>query len=68
MMSLNKKVASNIRAHRKYQKLSQKDLAERVKTTRQHIGQIERVEKNISIEMLERIAKKLGIKPYELLK
>lgn len=54
---LNKVIAMNIRCFRKHEELSQKELADRVGTTRQHICDIERCEKNVSIAMLEKIAK-----------
>ncbi|PCF82982.1 helix-turn-helix domain-containing protein [Staphylococcus delphini] len=65
---LNKVIAANIRGFRKLEKLSQKELADRVGTTRQHICDIERCKKNVSIAMLEKIAKKLQVEPYQLLK
>ncbi|PCF33177.1 hypothetical protein B5C00_09235 [Staphylococcus delphini] len=65
---LDKVIAANIRCLRKHKKLTQKELADRVGTTRQHICDIERCKKNVSIAMLEKIAKKLQVEPYQLLK
>ncbi|EHP0513636.1 helix-turn-helix transcriptional regulator [Staphylococcus pseudintermedius] len=65
---MNKVIAANIRCFRKHKKLSQKELADRLGTTRQHICDIERCKKNVSIAMLGKIAKKLQVEPYQLLK
>ncbi|EGQ1788673.1 helix-turn-helix domain-containing protein [Staphylococcus pseudintermedius] len=65
---LNKVIAANFRCFRKQKKLTQKELAERLGTTRQHISDIERCKKNVSIAMLVKIAKKLQVEPYQLLK
>ncbi|EGQ4351191.1 XRE family transcriptional regulator [Staphylococcus pseudintermedius] len=65
---LDKVIAANIRCLRKHKKLTQKELAERLATTRQHISDIERCKKNVSIAMLENIVKKLQVEPYQLLK
>lgn len=67
-LNLNQTIAMNIRAYRKYHKLTQKELAERVDITRCHLNDIEHSRKNVSIQTLERIANKLEIEPYQLLK
>lgn len=67
-MDLNKVIAMNIRAYRKYYRLTQKELAERVGITRCHLNDIEHSRKNVSIQTLERIANKLEVQPYKLLK
>ncbi|WP_198549521.1 helix-turn-helix domain-containing protein [Macrococcoides caseolyticum] len=67
-MDLNKVIAMNIRAFRKHHKLTQKELAERVDITRCHLNDIEHLRKNVSIQTLERIANKLEVEPYQLLK
>ncbi|MEK4815814.1 helix-turn-helix transcriptional regulator [Macrococcus sp. FSL R5-0951] len=58
----------NIRAYRKYHKLTQKELAERAGITRCHLNDIEHSRKNISIQTLENIANKLEVEPYKLLR
>lgn len=67
-MDLNKVIAMNIRAYRKYYKLTQRELAERVGITRCHLNDIEHLRKNVSIQTLEKIAKKLEVEPHKLLK
>ncbi|MGK0554494.1 helix-turn-helix domain-containing protein [Macrococcus capreoli] len=67
-MNLNQIIAMNIRAYRKFNKLSQNDLAKKLNTSRQHISEIETCKKNVSIMYLEKIANKLEVEPYKLLK
>ncbi len=67
-MDLNQTISMNIRAYRKYHKLTQKELAERAGITRCHLNDIEHLRKNISIQTLENIANKLEVEPYKLLK
>lgn len=40
----------------------------KLNTSRQHISEIETCKKNVSITYLERIARKLEVEPYKLLK
>ncbi|EKI4480066.1 helix-turn-helix transcriptional regulator [Staphylococcus pseudintermedius] len=65
---LKKKIALNIRAYRKMCKLTQSELASRLKTSRQYISEIECCKRGLSIKMLEKMAKKLQVEPYQLLK
>lgn len=67
-MNLNQTISMNIRAYRKYHKLTQKELAERAGITRCHLNDIEHSRKNMSLQTLEQIAKKLDVEPYKLLK
>lgn len=68
ILDLNNVIAMNIRAFRKHHKLTQKELAERVDITRCHLNDIEHSRKNVSLQTLEQIAKKLDVEPYQLLK
>jgi transcriptional regulator with XRE-family HTH domain len=68
MAEINKKVGRNIRKNREAKKLSQEALAFEAEVHRAYIGQIERGEKNIGVQNLEKIAKALGIKTEQLLK
>lgn len=68
VLNLNQVIAMNIRAYRKYHKLTQKELAERSGITRCHLNDIEHSRKNISIQTLENIANKLEVEPYKLLR
>lgn len=54
-------IAKNIRKHRLRLDLSQEDLAERADLHRTYIGSVERGERNISIDNIERIAAALEI-------
>ena len=54
-------IANNIRKLRQMQKLSQEDFAEKAELHRTYIGSIERGERNVSVDNLERIAKALGV-------
>lgn len=60
-------IAKNIRKHRLRLDLSQERLAERADIHRTYIGSVERGERNISIDNIERIAAALGIEITKLL-
>ena len=57
-----------VRKERLKRNLSQEDLAARVGVHRTYIGMIERAEKNITLNNIEKIASALKIKIYELFK
>ncbi|TSC77400.1 MAG: putative transcription factor, MBF1 like protein [Parcubacteria group bacterium Gr01-1014_29] len=56
-----------VRAERAKLELSQEDLASRAGVHRTYIGMIERAEKNITLENIEKIAKALSLSPKDLL-
>jgi transcriptional regulator with XRE-family HTH domain len=56
------KFGQKVREERNKQKISQEELAERAGVHRTYIGMIERAEKNITLENIEKIAKALGLK------
>lgn len=56
-----------VRKLRTQQGLSQEQLAEKANLHRTYIGMIERGEKNITLENIEKIAKALGITLAELM-
>jgi len=60
-------IANNIRMRRKAQGLSQEELAERSNLHRTYIGAVERAERNITINSLEKIANALKIDIKHLL-
>jgi transcriptional regulator with XRE-family HTH domain len=60
-------VAKNIKKYRIDRKLTQEQLAELAGLHRTYIGSVERAERNLSLENLERIAKALKISPKDLL-
>ncbi len=66
-LRLRQILAARIREERKRQGLSQEALAETSGLHRTYIGSIERGERNVSIDNIERIAKALDVKPADLL-
>ncbi len=60
-------VAANIRRHRKALGISQQNFAYDIEMDRTYFGGIERGERNVSIDNIERIAKGLSIHAYLLL-
>lgn len=67
MVRIREQVARNIRKYRRERGFSQEELADRCGLHRTYIGSVERLERNISIENMERIAIALGRSPKELL-
>ncbi|MBL8570264.1 MAG: helix-turn-helix transcriptional regulator [Phreatobacter sp.] len=61
-------LAKNIRKLRAARELSQEALADAAGLHRTYLGGVERSERNISIDNMARIAKSLGVEPWELLK
>lgn len=60
-------VALNVRRYRKETGISQQDFAYEIEMDRSYFGGIERGERNVSIDNIERIADGLKIKPFLLL-
>ena len=67
MAGIRLRVADNIRKIRKNLGISQEDLADRCGLHRTYIGSVERRERNITIENLEKIADALGVSAQELI-
>lgn len=67
MAGIREQVAKNIRKYRIERGFSQEELADRCGLHRTYIGSVERLERNITIENMERIAIALGRSPKELL-
>ena len=59
--------AANIRRVRQNQGISQERLAELSDLHRTYVGSVERGERNVSIDSMERLATALGVKLRELL-
>ncbi|MEA5620867.1 helix-turn-helix transcriptional regulator [Cronbergia sp. UHCC 0137] len=66
-LGLNRVVASNLRRLRKKIGISQEDLAGKCGLHRTYIGAIERSERNITLQTLEKLAESLGVSPQDLL-
>lgn len=60
-------LGENVLKYRKIKGLSQEDLAERASLHRTYIGAIERGERNITIDTIEKIANALQVSVIELL-
>ncbi|MDX2206458.1 MAG: helix-turn-helix transcriptional regulator [Gemmatimonadales bacterium] len=60
-------LAQNLRATRQAARISQEELAARAGLHRTYVGSVERGERNISIDNIERLAGALGIRVTELL-
>lgn len=67
-LGLNQVVASNLRRLRKELGISQEDLAEKCGLHRTYVGAIERSERNITLQTLEKLAESLAVSPHDLLK
>jgi transcriptional regulator with XRE-family HTH domain len=63
-----KLVGHNIRTIRRAKGYTQEELAEKAGLQYSYIGGVERGERNVSLETLEKIIDGLGITPYELFK
>ncbi len=57
----------NLRRHREELRISQEDLAEKADLHRTYIGSVERGERNVSIDNMERLAAAVGRTIGELL-
>lgn len=62
------KFGERVKLERQKQNLSQEELASRAGVHRTYIGMIERAEKNITLENIEKIAKALKLSVSEILK
>lgn len=61
-------VGSNLRRLRRQARLTQAALAEAAGIAQTYVGQIERAKKNVTLEVLGRLATALGVAPAELLR
>ena len=66
-MSLRKKLGQAIRRLREKAGVSQETFAHQCGLARSYMGAVERGEKNVSIDNIEKIAKGLRVRTWELL-
>lgn len=66
-MSLRKTFRENVKYYRKKKKLSQERLAELSNLSANYIGDIERTDRKVTIDTIEKVAKGLKIDPLVLL-
>jgi len=64
---LQKLLGRNLRAYRRARGLSQEDFAELLEVHRTYMGGIERGERNLTLNSVERIAQKLEVDAVTLL-
>jgi transcriptional regulator with XRE-family HTH domain len=65
---LQRIVGRNLRAYRQAQGLSQEAFADQLGVHRTYMGALERGERNLTLQSLERLAEELGVEARELLK
>ena len=65
--SARERLARHLRALRRQQGISQEALADRCELHRTYVGSIERLERNVSLDNVERLAHALGVDISELL-
>jgi len=61
------RIAFNVRMHRLALGLSQEELAGRADLHRTYVGSIERAERNLTVDNVDRIARALGLDARDLL-
>lgn len=66
-ISARQRLAAQLRMRRKEMGISQETLADMAKLHRTYIGDIERFERNVSIDNIEKLAKALGVDISDLL-
>lgn len=67
-MDIREVLAINLRRYRQAAGLSQEELAHRADIDRTYISSLERQVYAAGIDVVERLAKVLGVEPWELLK
>lgn len=66
-MNLVKVFGSNVRRYRMEAGISQEKLAELADLHRTYISDIERFQRSISLDNIQKISEALGVEPYKLL-
>lgn len=65
---LQRALGRNLRAYRVERGLSQEDFAESIGVHRTYMGGVERGERNLTLQSVERIANQLGVDALDLLR
>ena len=65
---LQRAVGRNLRIHRRRRNLSQEAFADVLGVHRTYLGGLERGERNLTLQTLERLAAQLGVPPRSLLR
>jgi len=66
-VNILKTFGTNVRTVRESRGLSQEALADKADLHRTYISDIERFQRNISLDNIQKLANALEVKPYELL-
>jgi transcriptional regulator with XRE-family HTH domain len=66
--SLRRTFAANLRAQRVSQGISQEELAEKACLDRTYVSSVERGQRNIGIDNIEKLAQALGVDALELMR
>lgn len=61
------RLGANLRAYREREQLSQERLAQKIELTPRYLAGIERGERNMSLDSIDALARRLGIDATELL-
>jgi transcriptional regulator with XRE-family HTH domain len=64
---LQRTVGLNLRAYRKARGFSQEAFAVTLSVHRTYMGSLERGQRNLTLQSVERLAAKLGVEPLDLL-
>jgi transcriptional regulator with XRE-family HTH domain len=67
-LDLQHRLGRNLRAYRRAKGLSQEELADLLGFHRTYIGGLERGERNVTLQTLDRLAAQLGADPIDLLR